>query len=348
MKPRDTLKVAVALVAGYSVAEGPNNLKDNAEKALKLFNRGYVPPVVPPSPSLKIRQGFKSDTLRWGRAVGPVDPRTVWDDSNKLAQTYPPDSWRRINPPCGAGTVGCSGHVCDANGNLPGGRIFAGFKLYRSEDPSDPPLVSSFTLLKQYVYPEDSITATKVEWDSVFVDSNLVRGKRYWYAVTSYGIPDIAVLPVALPSGGLRYDTLYTENSESSIFENVTRVDMEFSPSKQAGEVLVVPNPYRVDNDYTYESGGWEGRVRNWTENERRVKFIHLPEGTWAIRVFSLAGDLVTTITNNPGDADYRENRGEIEWNLLSESNRALASGVYVFSVESKLGTQIGKFVLIR
>jgi len=40
--------------------------------------------------------------------------------------------------------------------------------------------------------------------------------------------------------------------------------------------------------------------------------------------------------------------RGEVGWNLLSSSNRALASGVYVFSVESDYGREIGKFVLIR
>ena len=83
----------------------------------------------------------------------------------------------------------------------------------------------------------------------------------------------------------------------------------------------------------------------NWTENNRLVKFIHLPK-TCTIRVFTLAGDVVTTLHYEapPNDPE----RGELEWNLLSESNRALASGVYVFSVEYEFGKQIGKFVLIR
>jgi hypothetical protein len=106
-------------------------------------------------------------------------------------------------------------------------------------------------------------------------------------------------------------------------------------------EVLVVPNPYRVDRDYTFESGGWEGRARDWNENRRLLKFIHLPVKC-TIRVFTLAGDLVTTISHDDPV------RGEESWNLLSDSNRAIASGVYVFTVESDLGRQIGKFVLIR
>jgi hypothetical protein len=183
-----------------------------------------------------------------------------------------------------------------------------------------------------------------------------VRGKRYWYAVTSFGLPDITVVQVPEEGGGVRYDTLYSENSESSIRANRIRVDVPFSPSEELGKVLVVPNPYRVDEEYTYESGGWEGLAKYWTENDRLVKFIHLPKGEWTLRIFTLAGDLITTIENkldgytqgNKYLGEYQEDRGEITWDLISESNRALASGVYIFAINSKYGDQYGKFVLIR
>jgi len=75
------------------------------------------------------------------------------------------------------------------------------------------------------------------------------------------------------------------------------------------------------------------------------VKFIHLPRKC-TIRVFSLTGDQIATLDYEApaGQPDL----GELEWNLLSESNRALASGVYVYTVESAFGRQVGKFVLIR
>jgi hypothetical protein len=75
------------------------------------------------------------------------------------------------------------------------------------------------------------------------------------------------------------------------------------------------------------------------------VKFIHLP-GRCTIRIFSLSGDIISTLEYEapPNQPD----RGELDWDLLSESNRALASGVYVYTVESQFGRQIGKFVLIR
>jgi hypothetical protein len=78
------------------------------------------------------------------------------------------------------------------------------------------------------------------------------------------------------------------------------------------------------------------------------------------IRIFTLVGDEIAALDydayqqaaeeKNP----QLENKGELEWNLVSESNRALASGVYIFTVDAldagggKTGSQIGKFVLIR
>jgi hypothetical protein len=360
-KPGDTLKISVAIVSGYGIFEGQNNLKENAEKAIKLYNRGYVTPIIPASPRLESEIGFKRVTLKWyphESATGGISsPFDIWDDSSKLAEAFPDNHWRRRNPPCGGAVGQCGGHNCDSLGKLRGGRIFSGFRLYRSEDIGEDPQSSSFVLMREYSIPDTATEWSLSNLDSVFIDSNLVRGKRYWYSVTSFGLPDITILQIPLPDGSLRSDTLYSENSESSLRENWVRVDLPFSPSENIGEVLVVPNPYRVDNEYTYENGGWEGLAKYWDENKRVIKFIHLPKGEWTLRIFTLAGDIITTISNNRANGyhqgsrwmgDYSDMRGEITWDLLSESNRALASGVYVFTVESDLGNQIGKFILIR
>jgi hypothetical protein len=347
LAPGDTLKISVALVAGEGIENGPNNLKENAKKAVKLFRQGYVQPVVPPSPSMRHTEGFQSVTLEWGGNVGPINPLETWDDSNKYVEGFPPDHWRRINPPCdnSGGPGGCaSGNACDSAGNGRGGRIFEGYRLYRSEDPGDEPQLSTFTMIREFDIAGDGL-GFDLGLDSVYVDSPLVRGKRYWYSVTSFGIPNIAIVERASASGGVVRDTLYSPSPESPLIENRIRVDLGFSASTGPDQVLVVPNPYRVDEDYTYESGGWEGRGREWNETKRMVKFIHLPDRC-TIRVFSLSGDIVATLEYEaPPD---QPDKGEMEWNLLSESNRALASGVYVFSVESQFGRQIGKFALIR
>ena len=344
VRPGDTLKISVALVGGYGVEGGPHNLRENAENALKLFKRGYLPPLTLPSPPLKITEGFKKVRLEWGKHIDSLhvlqNPEDIWDDSSKIAQSYPDTSWRRKDPPCQTGLGVCSnGHRC-IDGYLTGGRIFEGYRLYRSEDPSNTPGDGSWTLLKQFDIPGDAFEYN-VGIDSVFVDSNLTRGKRYWYAVTSFGIPDLTIIETVDSVGNIRFDSLYAQNTEGPKTQNRQKVDLSFSVADTLGKVLVVPNPYRVDKDYTYENGGWEGRASNWTENNRLVKFIHLPTKC-TIRIFTLTGDAVATLEHD--DPVH----GELEWNLLSQSGRALASGVYIFSVESTLGQQIGKFVLIR
>jgi hypothetical protein len=141
--------------------------------------------------------------------------------------------------------------------------------------------------------------------------------------------------------GIVKKETLNTRSAESSLIGSKKRVNLTFSVSQKVGDVKVVPNPYRGDENYTFESGGWEGRTNAWNENKRVIKFIHLPTKC-TLRIYSLVGEVITTI--------YHEDsiNGDETWNLLSESNRAIASGVYIFSVESDLGTQVGKFVVIR
>lgn len=328
--PGDTVTVTIAFVSGDRLEKGDNNMVDNVKKAKSFYQTGYRKPITPVSPCLTLEPGFKNVTVRWGRDVlcdngrRAIDPFSIWDDDNSIADQLPSDHWRRINPPAG---------------HTRGGRIFEGFRLYRSEDPNG--TLSSFTLLKQFDLDDEF--SYNSGFDTVFVDTNLTRGKRYWYTVTAFGIPDRVVLPIRDGATGniIRYDTVYTEGTESPIISARDSIDLPFDTSTKPGEVLVVPNPYRVDHEYTYESGGWEGRARDWSENDRKVKFIHLP-GKCTVRIFTLTGDVVATLEHDD------PNRGELDWNLLSNSNRALASGVYIFTVESDLGRQIGKFALIR
>ena len=328
MRPGDTVKMAVALVSGTGITSGPLPMLENAKKAIRFYSGGFRPAIRPISPCLEIIPGFKKVTLKWGRTTPcesgrpGVDPMSIWDDSNHVADSYPPDHWRRINPP---------------QGHVKGGRIFEGYRLYRSEDPLGS--LNSFTLLKQFDIDDEF--EYNAGLDTMFVDSNLVRGKRYWYTVTSFGIPDRTIIPTSPAPGITIYDTLYSGTPESPIESSRQSIDLTFSVSDRSGQVLVVPNPYRVDQDYTFENGGWEGRGADWTENNRRIKFIHLPKKC-TIRVFTITGDQVTTLEHDDPV------RGELDWDLLSETYRALASGVYIYSVESDLGRQIGKFVLIR
>ncbi len=352
--PGETLKVTMSLLSGSGVDAGPDNLKENTERARILYQRmqssaGTPIRVSPPSPQLRFSKGEGSVKLEWGAAGGGLDaadPRLYWDIASRNAETFPDDHWRRIDPPCdlNGDLSGCSALPCDSAGRLPGGRIFEGYRLYRSEDESMVPPNGSFTFIREFDDPTDGF-GHDVGLDTVFVDSNLRAGHAYWYAVTSFGIPEITIIARPTPWGDVQYDTITSPGYESSIRENMVRVDLSFRTSDRFGEVKVVPNPYRVTEDYTTTGGGYEGSAYDWTDYKRKIRFIHLPRKC-TIRIFTVTGDVIATLNYESPASDPDE--GYLDWRLVSESKRPIASGLYVYTVESEFGTQYGKFVVIR
>jgi len=101
--------------------------------------------------------------------------------------------------------------------------------------------------------------------------------------------------------------------------------------------VKVVPNPYLV-------RAGWD------LDNDyQRVQFINLPTEC-TIKIYTIAGDLVKTISHAaPYQAGFdNHTRGTAYWNLQTENNQKVATGVYVFRVVSPYGETIGRFAVIR
>ncbi len=107
--------------------------------------------------------------------------------------------------------------------------------------------------------------------------------------------------------------------------------------------VKVVPNPYIVFN-------AWEKRT-----DERVVRFTHLPSQC-VIRIYTTSGDLVKTInhTATPAGGAALADGGTATWDFTNDSGSAktsgqlVASGVYVWHVESPVGEAVGKLVFIH
>jgi hypothetical protein len=299
IKGGDSLRLITAMVSGMTVTE----MLRNADRARTMYENGYAVPPSPPNPPLRITFGEKKATLNWKWQVGDTrqNPEEFVDTTNYTA-------------------------VRSSELN---GRIFEGFRLYRSEDPKGSN--ATFSLLKEFDKPGDIWGYnTGIQYD--YVDSNLTPGKTYWYAVTSFSIEDTVTRH--------KRESLESSISENTVVGNKAKIVMPFVVVNEKGKVQVVPNPYRVDEDYT-TGIKWEGDIIQWKEEKRLIKFINLP-AKCTLRIFSLAGELVHTIEHND------PMKGEEGWNLISGSNRTVASGIYLFSVESDFGTQIGKFVIIK
>ena len=102
-------------------------------------------------------------------------------------------------------------------------------------------------------------------------------------------------------------------------------------------QISVVPNPYVT-------AASWERRNLNQTgRGERKISFINLP-AECTIRIYTVAGDLVKTLYK-----DYSPTDGSLTWNLVSEDGMDVASGLYIYHVETPdIGDYINKFALIK
>jgi hypothetical protein len=104
---------------------------------------------------------------------------------------------------------------------------------------------------------------------------------------------------------------------------------VEFAAASSAlDNVKVVPNPYVVNAEWESEEG------------QRRLEFVNLPD-VCTVRIYTLAGDLVKTI-------EHTSNGGTAAWDLSSSNAQGVAPGIYFYSVDSKYGSKIGKFAVIK
>lgn len=203
---------------------------------------------------------------------------------------------------------------------------FEGYRLYKSTRSADGP----WTLLAEFDVAANAFNAN-TGLSYAYEDVGLLNNFEYFYTITAFSKPDtVANFP----------------SQESSLGANAVRVVPGTEPPATVGRVAVVPNPYRGDAGYESFNPPWEkppsSRSR-WLEQDRRIQFINLP-GRCTIRIYTLAGDPVQTLHHES------ETQGYEDWNLTSSVGQAIASGIYLFTVEDLNNgeVQTGTFVVIK
>lgn len=161
---------------------------------------------------------------------------------------------------------------------------------------------------------------------------NLLPSRKYYVAVTAYDH--------GFPEGDL--DPL-----ESSVLDNLEPAYPLYPPDSIFAKnlkVSVYPNPYRIDGGYRlcqFEDPGREG----FPERMRRINFTNLPPKA-TIKIFSLDGDLIRQIQHP--DNRFSDSPSHAAWDVISRNTQAVVSGIYIYSVQSDWGTQVGKIVIIK
>ncbi len=134
---------------------------------------------------------------------------------------------------------------------------------------------------------------------------------------------------------------------ESSPLANVVEVWAMNDASVVVAEKLepqVFPNPYIGDGRYWdagYEDPGRSG----FYDHERKVHFINLPYEC-LIKIYTLSGDLVKELDHGPNSL-FSDTDSRARWNMRSRNNELVASGIYIYSIESAWGNYVGKLVII-
>jgi hypothetical protein len=165
-----------------------------------------------------------------------------------------------------------------------------------------------------------------------YIIENIQPSRPYYVTVTAF---DFGSRKIALSS------------LESAL--NLNSVLAYPLPSTEAVEkeglnVMVYPNPYRIDGGYA--AAGYENRDRTKSaERSRSIHFYNLPS-ICTIRIYTVSGDLVREIEHYRPDAgpDAQHER----WNLISRNTQAVVTGIYIYHVSSAMGEQLGKIVIIK
>ena len=105
-------------------------------------------------------------------------------------------------------------------------------------------------------------------------------------------------------------------------------VEPTSGPTQNLETVLAVPNPYRG-------SEVWD------QPGQSEVHFINLPS-TAKIKIYTAAGDLVRELNHNDKVRDFER------WDLKNGAGQAVASGIYMYRVESSLFHFQSRLIIIR
>jgi len=170
-------------------------------------------------------------------------------------------------------------------------------------------------------------------------------GFRTWYAIT-YEAYNTGSPPLPTPGGDYQDlfvpdklgiigpcrvpgDTTTCYNLNNKCY-NMTEAPVEPTPGPTTNlqKVGVVPNPFRAHEAWDRAGG-----------NE--VHFINLPTHA-KIRVYTVSGDLVVELQHQDQVRDFEV------WNLKNQNGQEVASGIYMFRVESDAFSFQDRFIVIR
>lgn len=182
-------------------------------------------------------------------------------------------------------------------------------------------------------YPEELTPEGKLKYfEYRYIIRDLLPSQRYFVSVTTFdhGYPQRELAP---------QEASASMNAVEAFAQNST--DLVISKGLN---VVVYPNPYRIDGNYQDRFEGWDTPDLPGEYN-RAINFTNLPPKC-TIRIFTLDGDLVREIEHDKPANDPTAMHEK--WDVINRNTMITVSGIYYWVVDSPYGKQIGKLVIIR
>lgn len=346
--PGDSINVVFAIVCAKKYGSDPAYMDTKEQKTNLYINADWA-----------LRAYFGEDRNR----NGVLDQGEDLDGDGKITRyilpTPPTTPKVKVVPDNQKATIYWDRRAEFSIDPISGKKDFEGYKLYRTQAGFDltqtQDLQNSLVVLAEFDSTRNSIgyntgfSEVRLDEPVTFPNDtteyyykfdlpNLLNGWQYVFSVTSFDEGD----PVN------ELDIL-----ESSALANYNRI----VPGTQAvedenTEIGVYPNPY-------YANAVWDGS----SERLRKIYFYNLPSEC-EIVIYTLAGDIVKHITHtassNGSDTRWFQNYasdgkqqfagGEHAWDLVTDNDQAIATGLYLFTVKnSKTGDiKTGKFLIVK
>jgi len=186
----------------------------------------------------------------------------------------------------------------------------------------------------------------------IFDESTVIDGKdvnHYSFEVTSLSSSRGIYFAVTAFDFGDPLTSLGSLESAQSINASLVYPISKHEP------IMVYPNPYKITDTEHFTDFGYEDpQGLGHDPQDRRIWFSNFPDEYRAIiRIWSLDGDLIRTVTYNP-DESIGNPLGIVYWDLVSRNGQAIVSGMYLYSIEfisigsaDNRESEIGKFVII-
>lgn len=347
--PGDSINVVFAIVCAKKFGPDPANLDTEEQKTNLYINADWA-----------LRAYFGEDKNR----NGILDPGEDLDSNGKITRYILPAPpvvpVVKVIPKDREVEIYWDKRAELSIDPISGKQDFEGYKIYRTQAGFDltqggQDIFNSLVTLAQFdsagngvsfdtgfdfvelpepiTFPGDTI-----QYYYKYTLNNLLNGWQYLFSVSAFDEGD--------PENNL--DIL-----ESSPLANFQRV-LPGTPSTDDPDIQigVYPNPY-------YGNAIWDGS----SERLRKIYFFNLPSDC-QITIYTLSGDVVKRIdhtsSSNSSEVRWFETYapdgkqkfagGEHAWDLLTDNEQAIATGMYLFTVKNNNSGDIktGKFLVIK